>query len=240
MLTTSMKGAARFLLCMMASTYLCAAPTPKISTQITLNGEEMSAYFNDGDTFKILDGEMKDTRVRIAGYNTLETYGPVHQWMDNRATYLHGLANDATRMAQGGEWNCTSDNRKDAYGRLLAFCDDLALALIDAGLAHAYSIDDHAADRKYISSQRTAISKKLGIWKYGVPEYIVTSLHSADEGEGAHFNRLISTVDGHTKKWAHNESYRTCQVVCVEDETSCMVYVPFEKRYGSKRPDCLR
>lgn len=238
MLTTMMKTL-MIAICCLTTPSLFAA-TPQIVTKITFNGEATKTYFNDGDTFKILDGSLRNARVRIAGFNTLETYGPIHKWMENDPNYLFTIAKQATAMAQGGQWTCESDGKKDTYGRMLAVCDDLALALIEAGLAHAYSVDEKSADRKYITSQRTAKSKRLGIWQHGIPEYIITSLHSADEGSGAPYNRLISTTDGHTKKWSHKDTYQSCERVCVSNEASCMVYVPFEERYGNQRPKCLR
>ena len=240
MFRTLMKESLSLLICLLAAIVLNAEERPKIITPVTLNGVLTNAYFNDGDTFKILDGSHKNTRVRIAGFNTLETYGPVHQWMDNHADYLFDLANDATEKAQEGSWVCESDGKKDTYGRLLAVCDDLAHALIGAGLAHAYSIDSSPADRQYLASQQAAKSKHLGIWQFGIPNYIIASIHSADEGVADIYNRLISTVDGHTKKWFHQENYRSCQKVCVSGEASCMVYVPFDQRYGRQRPECLR
>ncbi len=240
MLKTLMKNSVLVLVSLMGAATVCAHEAPKKTTQVTLNGTLMSAYFNDGDTFKILDGSMKNTRVRIEGYNTLETYGPVHEWKGNDTSYLYGLSKEATSHVEMGQWNCKTNNKKDRYGRMLATCDDLALSLISAGLAHAYSVDAEPANRKYITAQRKAKNAKLGIWKHGVPEFIISSLHSADEGAQQPYNRLVSTLDGHSKKWAHKKSYDICQKICLDDEASCMVYVPFTQRYGSERPDCLR
>lgn len=212
----------------------------KGTTTVTFNGEKFSVYFNDGDTFRILDGDLKNSRVRVAGFNTLETYGPVHKWSENDPHYLLDIANRATVEAQKGPWTCVSDNEKDHYGRILAHCDDLAQTLIAKGLAHVYSMDSDPAEESYIATQRTAQKKRIGMWKNGIPDYIITSVHSQSESASNTYNRLISTKDGHSKKWLHRDNYTTCQNVCLDDDgTSCMIYVPFEQRYGSKRPSCL-
>lgn len=215
-------------------------PSSEATTVVYFNGVKTSTYFNDGDTFKIKDGVLKGARVRISGFNTLETYGPVHQWEKSSASYLFDVANQATQFAQRGDWNCTSSSERDTYGRVLAVCDDLAIELIRAGLAHAYSIDSTTADQRYLVEQKGAQKAKRGMWKHGVPQFIITSLHSADEKSSSSYNRLISTIDGHTKRWEHHDNYAECESVCFEqDPRSCMVYVPFEHRYGSSRPECL-
>lgn len=239
---TMMKHSLSLVVCLLTAFVAKAAPedTTRVRTQIHLNGTLTTVYFNDGDTFKALDGEFEKSSVRIVGINTLETYGPVHQWANNDPVYLYEVSHLATEVAREGGWHCQTEAGKDTYGRLLATCNDLATALLKAGYAHAYSIDAKPAKRSYQVAQRSAQNKQLGMWQYGVPEYIITSLHSIDEGESkTAYNRLISTVDGHTEKWSHRESYGICQSVCVEDGLSCMIYVPFGQRYGSARPECL-
>lgn len=211
----------------------------RIPCEITIDGEKAAVYFNDGDTFKILDGKFKKSSVRVAGFNTLETYGPVHSWSKNSPTYLLDMANQATKLAQEGGWNCTLEPGQDFYGRLLATCDDLAFALLSQGLAHAYSINKSPASKSYIAKQKAAQKKKLGMWKGGVPSFIIASLHSTDEGAKKTYNRMISTKDGHTERWQHDDSYGTCENVCLEQDESCMIYVPFGQRYGKNKPKCL-
>ncbi len=211
-------------------------------SEITVDGKKVKVYFNDGDTLKILSGEHEKARVRITGLNTLETYGPVHQWHEHTEDQLFDVANEATQMAQKGGWHCTLEKGKDTYGRRLAVCDDLAMALIENGLAHAYSIDAKPADPDYLKAQKRAQEKALGMWKGGVPKFIITSLHSADERVAKNaqsYDRLISTADGHSEKNAHQKSYSTCERVCLK-EKSCMVYVPYTLRYGNNRPECIK
>lgn len=208
------------------------------TTTVLLDNEEVTVNFNDGDTFKVLDGKHARARVRIGGFNALEAYGPVHQFANSSAEYLYQTSKKATEMARNGSWTCTLEKGKDSYGRLLAICDDLAIDLIKHGLAHAYSVDENPATAEYLAAQETAQKAKKGMWKYGVPSFIITSLHSADENVSNTYNRLISTQDGRSEKWFHNDNYETCEVVCVEED-SCMTYVPFGQRYGSARPECL-
>lgn len=241
MFKTMMKYSLALVVCLVAiKTANAALEIPKTTTHIILNSTPTLVFFNDGDTFKIMDGALKNSRVRIAGFNTLETYGPVHQWNNNSPHYLFTVANEATRLAQNGHWNCKTEGGRDVYDRLLAICDDLALALIDAGLAHAYSVDHSSAHKDYLTSQQEAMTKRIGMWKHGVPNFIIASLHSINEGVDEPYNRLISTMDGHSEKWSHREGYGTCENVCLGQEASCMVYVPFAQRYGSARPECLR
>lgn len=240
-----LKKTMRFTLWMM----LCTIPafahiTPfifngQLASNIYINGQLTTVAFNDGDTFKIKDGDLKQLRVRVVGINALENYGPVHQWAGNSPEYLFQIAKEATQMANRGGWHCDISEEKDIYGRLLAICDDLSLELIHNGLAHAYSITDEPARADYVQKQQQAQLAKAGMWKFGIPRFILTSLHSADEAQSS-YNRSISAANGHSVSYHHHEHYLTCQMVCLDDDDSCMVYVPYEKRYGSKRPECLR
>ncbi len=235
------------LLSIIFSINFCCQLSAKNNNQsiVILNGKEALVYFNDGDTFKVLDGEYKNKRARINGFNTLENYGPVHSFKNASQNFLYENSQAASQHARAGRWNCSLDGNNDTYGRLLVTCDDLALSLIKNGFAHAFSMDVSSAKASYIAMQKEAISKNMGMWKFGAPEYIITSLHSADENSSKKsrlketYNRAISTLDGHTKEWKHQEVYKTCENVCFETTGSCMVYVPFMQRYGDHRPSCL-
>lgn len=227
------------LVCLLGTNSLISYEYPKKITHIMLDNADTAVYFNDGDTFKIVDTDLAGERVRIEGFNALESYGPVHEWLDNSTEYLYDISQEATHIAQNGRWHCVLLDDKDTYGRLLARCDDLAKALIEKGLAHAYSIDSRPANRSYLMHQKKAQKYGMGMWQNGIPEYMITSLHALSEGTGQPYNRLISADDGHTKKMHHQDDYTTCQKVCLEQDHSCMVYVPFMVRYEKNRPDCL-
>jgi endonuclease YncB( thermonuclease family) len=212
---------------------------PTRGCEITLDGQAALVNFNDGDTFKILEGNNRNTRVRITGFNALETQ-PVHSWGNASFEYLYHNSQEATQVAKKGGWHCATKGERDTYGRLIAECDDLALELIAMGLAHAYSVDSQPAKRSYLRAQEKAQHDETGMWRYGIPQQIITSLHSADEGAQRTYDRAVSTKNGASELIQHDHVRRTCELVCIEEGFSCMIYVPFRLRYGAHKPECLR
>lgn len=191
-----------------------------ILTRVFFNGVPVPVYFNDGDTFRIKDGPLTGIVARLEGFNTLESFGGVHQWGTWDPWELYANAKEATLNARRGTWHCIApDMHTDGYGRVLAQCPDLAISDLRAGLAHVYSVNEEPGRYDYLRAQREAIAAHRGMWAHGVPEFIITSVHSADEdsARGQHYNRMISVVDGHTESWEHNESYHECQPVCAVD-----------------------
>jgi len=200
---------------MLAVNQLSAASQPL--TLVYLNGTPSAVSFNDGDSFKIIRGTPKGTTARLAGFNTLETHGPVHRWGGWHFKELYAVAKMATLNGRRGTWHCDSDMSADGYGRILWNCLDLAEDQIRKGLAHAMSVTDEPAHPRLLAAQHAAIREGRGIWAKGVPTYVVTSIHSIDEAgakPGKTFNRLVNTVDGHSKRWLHNDKYEECQAVC--------------------------
>ncbi|MBM4292280.1 MAG: hypothetical protein FJ138_13290 [Deltaproteobacteria bacterium] len=128
------------------------------------------------------------------------------------------VAKMGTMNARKGQWSCVSpDLSKDTYGRILWRCEDLSNDQIRKGFAHAMSVTEEGAEASDVAAQREAIAHKRGIWAHGVPEYVLTSIHSVDEGgghDGKTYNRLVSVVDGHSLKWRHEDTYEECQDVC--------------------------
>lgn len=187
------------------------------AARVYLNGVPSQVTFNDGDSFRVLAGPLEGSKARLAGFNTLESHGPVHQWGEWTAKELYFLAKMATLNGRQGVWHCTSDMKKDGYGRVLWDCPDLVEDQIRKGYAHALTVTESPAPEKYLALQREAQAAKRGIWAHGAPEYIITSTHSAAEafapGE-LPYNRLVSSVDGHSKKWRHNKKYEECENVC--------------------------
>lgn len=203
--------------CVVASALASATADAEPASRVYLNGVPAPVYFNDGDSFRVLAGEHIGTKARLAGFNTLESYGSVHRWGDWDAKELYHLAKLATLNAQRGVWRCTSDLSRDTYGRILWHCPDLAIDQVRRGLAHVLSIDATPGDPRYLAAQRDAIAHRRGIWAHGVPAYVMTSLHSADESgsrDGVAYNRVVSTLDGHSASWRHRDLYRTCDWVC--------------------------
>lgn len=210
------------------------------ASRVFLNGVPSPVYFNDGDSFTVLGGPLAGSKARLAGYNTLETFGPCHRWGTWTTHELYINSKMATLNARRGVWRCTSDMKRDGYGRILWDCPDLATDQIRKGLAHAMTVTAQPSPERYLVAQRLAVAERRGMWAHGVPSYVMTSNHSNDEGyEGTTYNRLVSVEDGHSEKWKHSDIYKECQDVCHESG-SCMVYVAFQRRYGASRAACLR
>lgn len=195
-----------------------AAPEARAepATKVFLNGVPTPVFFNDGDSFRVLSGKFEGSKARLSGYNTLESYGPAHQWGGWSAHELYVLAKMATANARDGVWHCTSDGKLDTYGRTLWWCPDLAADQIRKGLAHVLSVSSGPGDAQLIEAMKEAQAARRGMWAHGIPDYVLTSLHSIAEeasDEGA-YNRLVSTVDGHSMKWVHDEEYPECAIVC--------------------------
>jgi len=192
------------------------AEAAEARSKVILNGELVQVTFNDGDSFRVLSGDMVGAKARLYGYNTLESYGPVHQWGTWTTKELYVMAKMATYHARKGVWECTSDGATDTYGRMLVDCHELAEDLVRRGMAHVLTVTDEGGDPRLVAAQREAIEAKRGMWSHGVPEYILTSLHSVEEdteGKGT-YNRLVSTEDGHSVKWRHRNKYSECDTVC--------------------------
>ncbi len=185
-------------------------------TKVFINGKPSPVFFNDGDSFRVLGGSYKSTKARLAGYNTLESYGAVHSWGDWTAKEMYVIAKMATLYARKGVWHCETDGKTDTYGRMLLWCPDLATELVRLGYAHAMSIDDEPGKPELLEAQREAIANKRGLWSHGVPGFILTSLHSVEEDVDGHgtYNRLVSSDDAHSVKWKHSNRYSECDKIC--------------------------
>ena len=185
-------------------------------TRVVVNGQPTAVFFSDGDSFGFRGGPFSGANTRMTGYNTLETFGPVHSWGDWHAKELYVNAKMATLNARRGEWTCTTDGDKDGYGRILVHCPGLAEDQIRKGYAHVMTVTDDPGNPIYVDAQNEAKAAKRGMWAHGIPDYVLTSIHSAEEdtsGRGT-YNRLVSTLDGHSLKWKHEERYRECDDVC--------------------------
>lgn len=194
------------------SPQLAEAKEPR--TKVILNGELVPVTFNDGDSFRVLSGNR--AKARLKGYNTLESYGAVHSWGTWTAKEMYVIAKMATLHARRGIWECESDGKLDTYGRMLVWCPGLAEELVRLGMAHVLTIDDDPGDPTLVAAQQEAIAAKRGLWSHGVPDFILTSLHSREEDVDGHgtYNRLVSTADGHSVKWRHDDKYDECTNVC--------------------------
>jgi endonuclease YncB( thermonuclease family) len=208
------------------------------ASRLRLDGEPLRVRWTDGDSFQVLG--RRGPAARLLGVNALEAYGPVHRWGRWTPAGLLGVARAATAAVAAREWECTSAGERDAYGRALVSCPGAAAMLVERGLAMAYAIGGQS-DPELLRLQREAQARGAGMWAEGVPRALVSSLHSRGEPRGGEtYDRLVDTATGEARKVGHANRYRTCQEVCTAPpDPSCMVYVPFERRYRGK-PRCLR
>lgn len=215
--------------------------------EIILDGLPETVNFNDGDSFRILDGPRKGQKARLVGYNTLEAYGPVHFWGDGNGWDFYRVNEKDLDLVREGGWECESQGDVDGYGRILVLCEGLRRRLIAEGLAHVYAYGDEEPDPALIEIQLKAQNERRGMWRYGIPRAIVTSVHSIDEKDDddplaedrkESYNRLADTRTGKTFVVKHSKVFKPCDAFC--HSGSCMLYVPFDKRFGDERPECLR
>ncbi|MCK6570434.1 thermonuclease family protein [Myxococcota bacterium] len=207
---------------------------------VIIEGERVAVAWNDGDSFGFMEGKYVRQRVRLMGFNALESYGPLHAWGKWTPMELYKVTKAATRFARTRVWNCAWEGKKDHYGRMLVYCRDLVEAMVSEGYGHVYALEP-PVDEGLVGLQHEAMAARRGMWAKGVPEGLVTSLHSVSEaggGKGKTYDRVISPKTGLSKAYQHENAYGLCQKVC--HEGSCMIYVPFEKRYGLERADCVR
>ena len=68
-------------------------------SEILLDGRIYKVRWGDGDTFRLKTLTGKKKSARLAGFNTLESYGPVHRWGEWTADELYQLANTAGVVA---------------------------------------------------------------------------------------------------------------------------------------------
>lgn len=219
-----------------------AAKRHGLPGRIVLDGQPTEVRWTDGDSFKIDSGPLKGFGTRLSGYNTLEAFGPVHRIAGMGPGPLAQVAAGSAALLAAGTWDCRTEGKRDGYGRALVACPDAAATLVRAGHAMVYAVEARP-DPALLAVQREAQSAGRGMWAAGVPPEIITSLHSAGERDlqgKAPYDRLCDTRTGLTRIRQHRSTYRTCQEVCVGEGPlrSCMVYVPFERRYNN-RPDCI-
>jgi micrococcal nuclease len=202
--------------------------------KVKLDGAIVDVYWDDGDTFKVVSTGQS---ARLVGYNTLESYGPVHKFGPGPSALL-GVARAATMMAKESVWECASQEGSGGYGRSVVDCPGLRTALLRSGLAHAFSVSG-PAPKADLEAQSQGIAAKAGMWAQGAPSSIVTSAHSIAEkaGQTETYNRVLDVTTGHAPKHNHSETYGACTWACVSD--SCLLYVPYAQRYGTNRADCI-
>jgi endonuclease YncB( thermonuclease family) len=211
--------------------------------EVVLAGERVPVRWTDGDTFRVDGGRFAGAAARLTGVNALETYGPVHRLGAMDGAALLALAKATGPLAAARTWTCHTTGDADRYGRLLVSCPDAALALVSAGHAMVFALDGRA-DPALLAAQRRAQGGRVGMWAGGVPPLVPTSLHAAGEaglGPRGAYDRVVDTRTGLAEARPHVRRYAICEEVCLGEgaDRACLVYVPYERRYGH-RPACLR
>ena len=206
-------------------------------TTVNLDGIEIEVKWDDGDTFHGVHPDGRKIKARLNAYNTLESYGPVHQWGDWTSAEFYKIAKDSGVFASKTTWECMDTQQGGGYGRLLVDCPELRKQMLEQGYAHPFSMDGPAPATD-LNALNIGIQNRAGIWAKGTPSVLITSLHSQDEKPQDAYNRVCDMQTGECGKRVHTETYEVCQNVCIED--SCMVYVPYKSRYGDGKADCLR
>lgn len=240
------------LIILLATASLARSPKkPKIPKEhhdasgfVILNGERTEVRWSDGDSFSVREGPRKGMGTRLIGFNTLEAYGPVHQWGTWTAQELYALARSSSQVAASQEWDCTTEGKMDGYHRLLVRCPKLSVAMVQQGHALAYAVDGETPAPEVLAAQQEAIQNHRGMWEKGSTHGVITSLHSlGEDGSKAAqaYDRVVDTRTGQALKRKHTTRYESCQNVCLvtDGQQSCMVYVPFKNRYRGQ-PDCLK
>jgi len=225
-----------FALLLLPSLAVAAKPMNGI---VVLDGVRMGVRWSDGDSFKFTAGPHQGKGTRLLGYNTLETFGPVHRWGGWSGQELYEIAKGSAAVAASQEWKCTWGGKSDGYGRMLVECPELSVEMVRQGHAMAFEVEGKARP-EVLAAQREARAKKVGMWAKGTPRRVLSSVHSAEEGKEGYL-RVVDTATGHAEKRPHQKSYETCQEVCVgaAADRACLLFVPFEQRYRNK-PPCLK
>jgi endonuclease YncB( thermonuclease family) len=207
---------------------------------VVLDGRKTRVVWNDGDSFRVIRGPHNEMRARLDGYNTLESYGPVHFWGPHHGYDLYDNGKEATELAKSKVWECQTKEGGGGYGRTLVVCPELREEMLAKGLAHLFAVVGKP-DPKLVAIQLDAQKNRRGMWKRTIPSTIVTSIHSITEKEGEKdaevYNRVCDTRTGMSWKVKHKAVFKPCDAFC--HGGSCMIYVPFELRYGDKKPQCM-
>lgn len=204
---------------------------------IRLDGERVPVRWTDGDSFRVQGGRFAGRGARLAGVNALETHGPVHRFAGASPEDLLAVARESAGIAASADRECTSGGR-DRYGRLLVDCPEAARELVRRGHALVFAVDG-SADPGLLEAQRAAQAERAGMWAWGVPGVVVTSVHSTEDGG---YDRLVDARTGGTTVRRHGRRYATCEWVCAPADggaPACLRHVPFARRWRD-RPACLQ
>ena len=143
-----------------------------IEPTVILDGVSIAVEWDDGDTFHGKTADGTKIKARLAGYNTLESYGPVHQWGDWTEKELYAFAKESGVFASKRFGNVQIPKKaEDMDGCLLIVQDCLRKAMLENGFAHPFSIGGPAPEAD-MQALRTGIENKAGIWAKGCTEIV--------------------------------------------------------------------
>lgn len=202
---------------------------------LVIDGERVEVHWPDGDSLDIDSGSLRGHDARIEGFNTLEGYGAVQQWGEWTYAGLADTAAASKALARSQAWECERLDDQGGYGRLLLRCPELQAAMLRYGLGHAFTIDT-PIPQSALAAQREAQEAGRGIWARGVPEAVVTSVTSTEDGNRRTFDRYVDTRTGQAERAFHERAYAPCEEVC--HFGSCMRYLPHDRRFGPNRRTC--
>lgn len=120
----------------------------------------------DGDTIEVAAAGIPDETIRLIGIDTPEVYGGIECGGREASAEMERLATGMVTVRTD-----PTQDRRDRYGRLLAYIDkagrDLGRVMVARGLAPAYVYDNefsrYPAYRKAESKARAA---RRGSWKH--------------------------------------------------------------------------
>lgn len=166
-----MDASARRVAASLISALLAALPHPALAAgrrpgapgHVILDGQPTAVRWTDGDSFKVDSGPLKGFGARLQGYNTLEAFGPVHRIAALGPAPLEAIASGSAALLAGTAWTCTTEGKRDGYGRALVSCPEAAAAVVRAGHAMVYAVDARPAPA-LLAAQREAQAARRGIW----------------------------------------------------------------------------
>jgi endonuclease YncB( thermonuclease family) len=121
----------------------------------------------DGDTLDVTTPAGGNETVRMIGIDTPEVYGGTECGGPAASAYMKRIATGATVLVVSDP----TQDRRDHYGRLLAYIDkdsqDLGLTMVKRGLASAYPYDGpFQRYPKYEKADRQARNSGTGSWSH--------------------------------------------------------------------------
>ncbi len=136
--------------------------------EISITGRVIKVY--DGDTIRVqLDNGKRET-IRFLGIDTPESYktrfGYTEYLGREAKTYIKRILYN--KMVRIESFKRNDDLYRDRYGRILGYVycgtQDISLQLLEKGLAKVYRKVESSRHSEFITYERAAKNKGIGIW----------------------------------------------------------------------------